>query len=651
MPEPNIVLDCYPHEILCKIVNYAGVKNLFQLLDDSFLNLNGSVKRAVNKAIREILSYDYNNKGTIDFKSADEVKRFDNHCVNEKLDVVLNLCYCMKTARDLVELQDVLTTFQPSDKTKLQLRIDFSECCCRYVDLDDLLRCLDHLRDRIVGFELIDSHKVQGEIDLKFFSNVQALKISGVEVKGSFSNFRRLQELSFTPVIGQESLLDISHLPETLKKLYINTDRIADPSWNCTTFPSLEEISIKCFHDPTPPLVKKVLQSMTCENTHTINYSYDGCDLVDDFVSLVADVAREKGFHLKALSIEGAIEHPLCLYPSELLSLRFTENEELLSLLRLSPTLKRLSIVEDYYVDITNVLDLLPSTLEHLDLSDNDASWDDANTDFSRLQNLKSVNLRGLEIDDISNFKFPESLEALDLRKNNIRTIDGVKFPNSLKHLCLGHKLNFTGCPSSIQSLILDRCVVSNDCQFGDKLVSLKLELCELSGKLKLSNNLRSLSIVHCLNWSGNIDLPQLIEEIDMSYNDLPVVPSKIGELQNLHTLKLNHNQIRDATIRFSNTSLEVLDLSSNRIEKVCLSFPEGPTNLKQLDLCGNQLKDVTMDLLGHNGRSLHNSLYELSLSDNKLENIASLVSTLPTSIKTFWADPPEGPKILKPPC
>ena len=130
MPEPNIVLDCYPHEILCKIVNYAGVKNLFQLLDDSFLNLNGSVKRAVNKAIREILSYDYNNKGTADFKNADEVKRFDNHCVNEKLDVVLNLCYDVQTARDLRELQDVLTTFQPSDKTMLQLRIDFSECYC-----------------------------------------------------------------------------------------------------------------------------------------------------------------------------------------------------------------------------------------------------------------------------------------------------------------------------------------------------------------------------------------------------------------------------------------------------------------------------------------------------------------------------------------
>ncbi|KAG5419034.1 hypothetical protein I9W82_002801 [Candida metapsilosis] len=128
MPESSIVLDCYPHEVLCEIVNYAGVKNLFQLLDDSFLNSNGSVKRAVNKAIREISSYDYNNKGTADFKNADEVKRFDNHCVNEKLDVVLNLCYDVQTARDLRELQDVLTTFQPSDKTMLQLRIDFSEC-------------------------------------------------------------------------------------------------------------------------------------------------------------------------------------------------------------------------------------------------------------------------------------------------------------------------------------------------------------------------------------------------------------------------------------------------------------------------------------------------------------------------------------------
>ena len=105
--------------------------------------------------------------------------------------------------------------------------------------------------------------------------------------------------------------------------------------------------------------------------------------------------------------------------------------------------------------------------------------------------------------------------------------------------------------------------------------------------------------------------------------------------------LKLNHNQIKDAAMTFCTNSLEVLNLSSNRIEEVNLVFPKGATNLKQLDLCGNQLKEVSIGSIGHNSESLLNNLYELSLSDNLLEanQIAVLASELPGSVRTLWGD------------
>lgn len=83
-----------------------------------------------------------------------------------------------------------------------------------------------------------------------------------------------------------------------------------------------------------------------------------------------------------------------------------------------------------------------------------------------------------------------------------------------------------------------------------------------------------------------DIKLPQALEEVEL--HDVSTILPQLGKLRNLKYLRLLMDTIKEAVIEFSSNSLEVLNLSHNQIEKLQLTFPEGDTNLKQLDLYEN---------------------------------------------------------------
>lgn len=152
-----------------------------------------------------------------------------------------------------------------------------------------------------------------------------------------------------------------------------------------------------------------------------------------------------------------------------------------------------------------------------------------------------------------------------------------------------------------------------------------------------------------------DINLPQSLKEVHLNSNHLSEMPPHVGHLKNLKILRLDRNNITKANVEFYNNSLEILDLSENRIEELKLSFPDGDTKLKQIYLKRNKLKKISMETIGHKGKTRHSSLYELVLVDNKSlsgEQVAALAPYFSKYTRYLWGPEagvaPNLPRLLR---
>jgi len=726
----RISLDLYPNDILHKIVSIAGVNNLLQVLPcPSFLKLNQNFKAAINTVIAES-GYTYHNNTTglgflmeeedildeSDFNSSREFEIFDDYCKAECVRAVCNIHYELRNVEDFIGFERFFSILHLTNSLDLKVHLNLRTCGLRFVDLNGIVSAIKLLEDRITGFVIAnpDNINIIGDFDWNFFQNAEVLQICGISVCGSISKCCYLRELIYVSPREPGCPLDVGNLPLTLKRFTCDVDSLSLYSTlpDAGEYPCLEELSFIGFPSALPAIVKDILWKMTCPATESIKYMDDGSGNLDDLVMLIDEVAREVGFTLKSLTLGGKINDQLRTCPTEVLDLRKSDNE-LISWLKLSPTMERLILVQQESLKVGELVNIVPSGLEYLELSGDEDDFDDLNTDlsklkklkylalhlcninfndidnfqfpqslqvldlsgvdwtgekgdFSKLFNLKSLILSNLDIESLAGLTFPDSLQYLDISRNNIKYLHNASFPKSLRHLNLfgnaiksgkhveeilgslhletlhlGNKMEFSNFNLPLKLLSLNRCKLSGVCRF-DNLDSLQMELCEiLEGTKLIFTHLRRLSIVHCLTDNIEVEFSPNLETVELSYNDLVKIPSALSQLEKLRVLKLNHNQIKDAAMTFCTNSLEVLNLSSNRIEEVNLVFPKGATNLKQLDLCGNQLKEVSIGSIGHNSESLLNNLYELSLSDNLLEanQIAVLASELPGSVRTLWGD------------
>lgn len=167
---------------------------------------------------------------------------------------------------------------------------------------------------------------IKGEIDLNNFSNIEILRINGCTVKGSLSDCHKLREFSFEPVRGQANLFDINELPPSLKRLEISNYSLSNSRLKeGKVLPSLEYVAVNCDEDPMPSPIMDVVQNMTCQKTTAFSYSYE-FGLANQFMLALCQVAKDKSFNLKSLSIYGWVEAPIEIYPSEQLELRYVDN-------------------------------------------------------------------------------------------------------------------------------------------------------------------------------------------------------------------------------------------------------------------------------------------------------------------------------------
>ncbi|KAG5419031.1 hypothetical protein I9W82_002798 [Candida metapsilosis] len=642
-----------------------------------------------------------------DFTSVEELQVFDDYCVENKVKVELELSYLMRTILDWIELEKLLKGLKSSRTVKIRLKIDLSES--DYIlDLDRLPLLLGPIKERLVAFSIESDpfESSRGAIDLQFLKDIEVLELLRCGIKGSFSQYHNLKELEYMPS-DTEHPIDISNLPPTLKRLHLYwCDHIKGVANKSTKFPSLESIAVSYEGPKLPSSVKDILQLMTCSNTTNIElFGSRGEDTSgnEEFLKILHKEAKKKGFKLDSLKIDADFDSKLHLLPTKRLDQNGMLNEHWHPS-ELPSTLQEMCLHEMEVLSSEQIIQYFPTSLVRLELSYiTEIDWSDSDLDFSKFTNMKSLKLKACDIGDyIYSFTFPDSIEEMSIDTNGIRSINEIQFPQklkrlevttqeieevinppfplSLKELDLSYnrikkiditankfgeplqidlldlranksKLSFSDCklPDTLRYLSMGDCVQDEAFHFNDNFCILKLDSCEFK-KLQgvtFGSKLKSLEISDCKLTHFNANLPESLEEINLSRNELAEVPVQLCYLKNLRTISVESNEIRHVYLNFISSSLEVFNVSSNKIKEIQLAFPESVTNLLSVDLSANRLKRFSMAMIGHNGKTLHSNLYELVLSENEFlldKDISTLLTQLPKSVQFMW-----GKKQAKP--
>lgn len=124
-------------------------------------------------------------------------------------------------------------------------------------------------------------------------------------------------------------------------------------------------------------------------------------------------------------------------------------------------------------------------------------------------------------------------------------------------------------------------------------MVHCRTELSDLT--FGCHSNLQYLLMSECNLKSFDVNIPQPLKELHLGSNQLEEAPVHAAHPKSLRILRLDRNNIEKVKVKFAHNALEILDLSKNRIEEFELKFPFGDTNLKQLYLKRNLLKEVSM--------------------------------------------------------
>lgn len=143
--------------------------------------------------------------------------------------------------------------------------------------------------------------------------------------------------------------------------------------------------------------------------------------------------------------------------------------------------------------------------------------------------------------------------------------------------------------------------------------------------------------------------------KVDLSNQNLEVIPEFIFNFKNLRKLNLSNNKLKSIPKNISDLNkLESLDLSNNKIELLyanifnlnklrvlilnnnnLISFPkqiEKLVNLKILSLSGNLLQDLPPEFMNLN------KLEELNISKNKFDYLPKSILSI-TSLKSLWVN------------
>jgi Leucine-rich repeat (LRR) protein len=151
----------------------------------------------------------------------------------------------------------------------------------------------------------------------------------------------------------------------------------------------------------------------------------------------------------------------------------------------------------------------------------------------------------------------------------------------------------------------------------------------EIQNFIELCPNLKAL-FLRCCNLNADMTADILralsktkVSHLDLSQNNIAVIPAEIGDLLELQELDLSSNKITNIPIELGNLSkLQKLDLNRNRIEEVSSGIGN-LLQLQELHLGNNFITILSPELWNLS------KLQKLDISDNQIEEISSGIENL----------------------
>ena len=224
---------------------------------------------------------------------------------------------------------------------------------------------------------------------------------------------------------------------------------------------------------------------------------------------------------------------------------------------------------------------------------------------FYGLENLKKLEIRtqndvSLIIMDGA-FNHLPKLEALDLSQNKIRNI-----PNG--ELCKLEKLQLLNVSRNEIGSLLDIGVEGDNC--GDDLTIVDLSHNQLTA-IEEGPGLLSRTSIQELTMENNyirfidenVTLTFSLKVLKLSNNQISHLPSNLFRHLSLRELHLANNTLSSLpeSLFLGQFNLEILDLSGNVLMSSGLpaNLTQDLPNLLELNLCSNQLQDLSDELTG----------------------------------------------------
>lgn len=154
----------------------------------------------------------------------------------------------------------------------------------------------------------------------------------------------------------------------------------------------------------------------------------------------------------------------------------------------------------------------------------------------------------------------------------------------------------------------------------NNQLQSLGKEICFLPLKILLVSNNRLTSLPEEV---GRLDT---LTELDAAFNQIGMLPVRMGDLKNLRTLNLRNNQLVYLPRDFFSLRLSSLDISSNKISVLSPELHQMNT-LITFNVSNNPLTSPPAVLCSHGLIHIFKYLEMMASKDDKNENSKKLTS------------------------
>lgn len=257
---------------------------------------------------------------------------------------------------------------------------------------------------------------------------------------------------------------------------------------------------------------------------------------------------------------------------------------------------------------------LILPTLVGADFSHNHFQGENFPQAINQMKSLKWLKLCKAKLNRVPD-RFAErldKLEKLNLSHNDLASLIEFVCLRNLKFLNCRHN-NINGDDVPVELFNLTTLTVLDLSHNNLSVIPKNLEVCKSLKVLNLShNNIKNIKEQLFIHLTGLLHL-------DLSNNKLKTVPPQLGRLLNLKTLIISNNPLEESKMRQIERlkSLQALHLSNTQRNNNNMPINLGDlTNLVELNLSFNQLVKVPDDL------TCLKELKRLNLSENLIENM-----------------------------